>query len=63
MDDTMIIVWYNERFVTNKDGNWEYINGGDKVRVIRLNCTYKELQEIMYEMTKIDRSSFWIIVV
>ena len=58
----MIVVRYNGRFVTNEDGSWEYINGRNKARVIRSNCTYEELQEIVYEVTKIDRNSFQIIM-
>ena len=58
----MIVVRYNGRFVTNEDGSWEYINGRNKARVIRSNCTYEELQEIVYEVTKIDRNSFRIVM-
>ena len=58
MEDTMIVVRYNGRFVTNEDRSWEYINERNKVRVIRSNCTYEELHEV----TKIDRNTFWIIM-
>ena len=43
MEDTVIVVWYNGRVVTNEDGSWEYINGRNKARVIRSNYTYEEL--------------------
>ena len=62
MEDIVIFVRYNRTFVTNEDGSWEYINGRNKVRVIRSNCTYEELQEIVYEVTKINRNSFRIIM-
>ena len=62
MGDTVIVVRYNGRFVINEDWSWEYINEGNKTRVIWSNCTYEELQEIVYEVTKIDRNSFWIIM-
>ena len=58
----MIVVRYNGRFVTNEDGSCEYINRRNKARVIRSNCTYDGLQEIVYEVTKIDRNSFRIIM-
>ena len=63
MDDTVIVIRYNGMFVMNEvEGNWEYLNGRNKARLIKTQCTHKELQEIVYDVTKIDRNNFQIIM-
>ena len=63
MDDTVIVIRYNGRFVMNEtERKWEYLNGRNKARIIKTNCTYQELQDIVSHTTHIDRNGFQIIM-
>ena len=63
MDDVVIVIRYNGRFVMNEvEGNWEYLNGKNKARLIKTNCTHKELQEIVYDVTNVDRDNYHMIM-
>ena len=45
MENIVIVVRYNEKFIANEDWSWEYINGRNIIRVIRSNYTNKEPQK------------------
>ena len=63
MTDTVVVVRYDGMFIVNEaEGNWEYLNGKNKARIIKTSCSYKELQNIVYHATNIDRNNFEIVM-
>ena len=63
MDDIVIVIRYNGRFVMNEtERKWEYLNGRNKARIIKTNCTYQELQDIVYHTTRIYYNDLQIIM-
>lgn len=61
MDETaLVVIRYDGRFEIVADGNWGYINGRNKARLIQTKCTYNELLDIVYDVTNINRNDFRI---
>lgn len=61
MDETaLVVIRYDGRFEIGADGNWGYINGRNKARLIQTKCTYNELLDIVYDATNINRNDFRI---
>ena len=55
MDETTIVVIrFDGRFEIDAEGNWVYVNGRTKARLVHTKITYDELLEIAYEATDIN---------
>ena len=61
MDETTIVVIrFDGRFEIDAEGNWVYVNGRTKARLIHTKITYDELLEIACRETNINPNHFWI---
>ena len=61
MDETTIVVIrFDGRFEIDAEGNWVYVNGRTKARLVHTKITYDELLEIAYEATDINPNHFRI---
>ena len=57
-ENTIVVIRFNGRFEIDAEGNWGYIGGRTKARLIHTKCTYNELLEIAYEATNINLNHF-----
>ena len=53
-ENTIVVIRFNGRFEIDAEGNWGYIGGRTKARLIHTKCTYNELLKIAYEATNIN---------
>ena len=59
-ETTIVIIQFDGRFEIDAEGNWGYVNGRTKARLIHTKCTYEELLKIAYKATNINPNHFQI---
>ena len=56
--NTIVVIRFDGRFEIDAEGNWGYIGGRTKARLIHTKCTYNELLEIAFEAMDINPKHF-----
>ncbi|KAF3438944.1 hypothetical protein FNV43_RR17219 [Rhamnella rubrinervis] len=61
-ENTVVVIRFEGRFEVDGEGNWEYVGGRTKAKLIQTNCTYDELLQLAYDVTNINLNEFRIII-
>ena len=59
-ETTIVVIRFDGRFKIDAEGNWGYVSGKTKARLIHTKCIYNELLQVASEVTNINPNHFRI---